>query len=196
MIVRYNFLVTLLVTMTLIAGCESRDARLAKYAEQATHLQARQNELTAQQTQTVARQGQAIAEATKNLVEQDSTARRELLKAQHRMSQELATERQLLNEQRDELAVQKEQLAVARQREPLVARSIEVAALIFAALLPLLVAIYVLRQIGGREADGEQLTELLIDELATDLNPKIAGPTEAVQSASATTRSPPALPPA
>src|SRR4051812_43723003 len=53
-----------MLTMMLIASCESQDRRLAEYAQRATEQQARQNERMAQQSEAVARQSQEVSAAS------------------------------------------------------------------------------------------------------------------------------------
>lgn len=190
MIIRYpTFLLTPIAAMILIGGCDSPDGRLVQFAEQAAEQQARQNEATAKQSQTVAEQGKAVSETAKHFVVQDAQARRELLDAHHKLNQQIQEERQDLTRQRNSLAQERDYIAAARQREPLVARSVEVAALIAAALLPLLVAIYALRQLGG-DGEADELTEVLAREIAIE-HPRRPVPTGLANSGQSTANLPP-----
>ena len=157
--------VILTAIVTLMAGCESHDGRLARYAQQATELQARQNEIMAQQSQAVAKHSQELAEAARQLVGQDAAARRELIAAHERQVQELQAERLNLDRQREHVEQRRQDLADAERREPLLAQSFESAALLLAALFPLLVALYAVRQLRGEDVGSDTVTEVLIEEL-------------------------------
>jgi type VI protein secretion system component VasF len=69
-----------------------------------------------------------------------------------------------LDDQRQSIEVERQSLAAARQREPIVAEAIGAAALLLAALLPLLLAAYALRQLKAGSTD-EAVKEVLVREL-------------------------------
>ena len=157
--------VMLTVMVTLTIGCESGDERLARYAQQATELQARQNELSAQNSHLVAKQSQDLTQAASHLVDKDADARRELIAAHERQVKQFQAERANLDLQRESVEQRRQELADAERREPLLAQSLESAALLVTALLPLLVAIYALRQLRRQGENSDLLTEVLVEEL-------------------------------
>jgi hypothetical protein len=161
---RLNVVLTPLLTTILAIGCSFSDERLAEYSERANDLQARQNEVTARQAESISQQSKQIAETAHELVEQDAAARRELVQAHEQARAELHRERVSLDDQRQTLEVERRGLAAARQRDPIIAESIGAAAVMLAALLPLLLAAYALRQLGSGSTE-EAVQEVLIREL-------------------------------
>jgi len=133
--------------MGLIAiGCD-RDSQLAAYAERARQEQARQNERMAEQSATVLRQNEQLAKASQDLVGHDAAARRELLESQAALQAEFQMSAAAIDRQREQLAREREQSRQAALREPLVAEAVSGAALLLAALLPLLIAAYALTRL-------------------------------------------------
>jgi len=151
-----------------MSGCDSHNERLARYAEQATAQQARQNERIAEQSVAVARQSQELASAAHQLVEHDATARRELIDAHGKLQERNQIERSTLDHQRESLASEQKAFARGAVRDPVVARAIITAALALAALLPLLVTVYALRRLPEQSPADELLHDLLLDPLASD----------------------------
>jgi hypothetical protein len=150
----------------LSAGCESRDERLAEFAGHALDQQASQSEAIARQSQQVAHQSSELAEAAHKLVEQDAQARRELIQAQADLQSQFSDERTGLDKQRDALHAEQKAVAAAAIREPLIAQAVVVAALILAALLPLLVTAYALRRLPDHGGCEVLLETALLDDLA------------------------------
>lgn len=173
------------------SGCDSNDGRLARYAERSNELQAMQNELTAKQSQIVAQQGTQIADAARELVKQDAAARHVLIKAHEQARAELQDERTGLDEKREKLEQERKGVAAARQRDPIVAEAIGGAALILAALLPLLLACYALRQVGTSSTDTI-VQELLVRELVETTTLPVSQPNGIPEQVQAERR---ALPP-
>lgn len=152
----------------LAIGCESRDDRLASFAEQAMSQQARQNEEMARQSGQVARQSTELAKAANTLVEQDATARRELIEAQDKLQSQVHQERADLDAQRQHLAAERKAVAAAAVREPVIAQAILVFGMILATLLPLLVTAYALRRLPDAGPADMLLAEALIENLEAE----------------------------
>jgi hypothetical protein len=164
---------TLPVLVLLITiGCnpppDMRDQRLADFAERSVQEQSRQNETIARQSQTVVAESQTLAEAARKMVAHDAQARQELVAAQDRLNVQLNEQRAAIDTGRDQLEQERKQIAEQRHRDPLLAASIHTVGLLAAALLPLLVCMYILRQLGRSEPDDAAVDELLVHELVTD----------------------------
>jgi len=161
-------------------GCspapDMRDERLAQFAEQSLARQAEQNEYIATQSEAIVEQTQEVVDASKELVATDAKTRQELLAAQDRLNSELNAQRAAIDQGRDELERERKQLAEHCHRDPIVAASIQTVGLLVAALLPLLVCAYVIRQMGRSEPDDAAVAELLVHELATDRPRLLPGP--------------------
>jgi len=155
----------LLLQVIAIVGCESQDRRLAEYAQRATEQQARQNERMAQQAEGVARQGQEVASAAHHLVEQDAAARRDLIQAQDKLQQQNQAERAGLDRQREHVESERKAASEAAVRDPVIARAIITAGMIMAALLPLLVTVYVIRRLPEQCPADELLGDALLQGL-------------------------------
>ena len=160
---------TLIVTLILTNGCESRDQRLAGFAEQALDQQARQNEEMARQSGQVAQQSGELAKAAHKLVEQDAQARRELIQAQTDLQSQLHEERTGLDAQRQELHAEQRDVAAAAVREPVIAQAIVVVGLLLATLLPLLVTAYALRRLPDPGPGDTFVAEALLENLDAEL---------------------------
>jgi hypothetical protein len=158
----------LLLLLALLTGCDDggtptappSDERLLQLSQQSLERQA-------EQSSQIARQSQAVIEASSELVEADAQARQELIGVHH----DLQTERQGLDSQRADLVAEQRLIAEQRYRDPLIARTLETLGWIAVALLPLWVALRLLRAVGPAAADldrvEEGVTELLVQELAT-----------------------------
>jgi hypothetical protein len=77
---------------------------------------------------------------------------------------------------RDELEQERKQIAEQRHRDPIIASSIQTIGLIVACLLPLLVCVYVLRQMNRSDPDDATVAELLVLELVSDEPRLLPGP--------------------
>lgn len=124
----------------LIAGCDEEEL-----ARQANEHAARQ----AEQSQQITRLNEQVAEGSKRLVEADAQLRQDFLEA-HR-----------------DLEAERKQIATQRHRDPIIANALLDAALLIACALPIVLAIYVVRNSGRRTSD-DCLAELLVQELASD----------------------------
>jgi hypothetical protein len=165
---RTRALVCAQVTATCIAGCSLSDRQLVELAERSAARQAEQN-------QHIARQSQQVTETTRALVEADAQARREMIAAQCVLQEGLQTERQSLDRGHDDLEKERQSLATARHREPVIASAITSAAVLGACLLPVVLAIYLLRVLSQAEPDGA-LGELLIQEFVSDTSVLLPSP--------------------
>jgi len=157
----------MILRAAMMTGCDSSDERLARYAQQATAQQARQNERMAQQSEAVARQSQELATAAHQLVEHDAVARRELLDAHDKLETHHHLERSTLNRQRDELDAERKAFAQAAIRDPIIARALLTSAVALAVLLPLLVTVYALRRLPEQSLSYEPLADALLDPLTS-----------------------------
>ena len=158
-------LITSLMTSAVI-GCDSGNDHL-EYSQQAMERQARQNEAMSQQSQQVVSQSRELAEAAHDLVEQDAASRRELIQAQAQVQSQIDKARRRIDQQHRELDSEQREMARARVYEPVIAQAIITGALFLAALFPLIVTAYALRQVPAVSgSDEELLTHLLLQELA------------------------------
>jgi hypothetical protein len=123
----------------------------------------------------MAAQSRQIAEASRQLVEADAQARQQLIQAQAELQSELQAERASLGRQYEALEQERRQLAGQRHREPLVAAAITTVGLLLVCALPLVVAIYALRQLQVNQVDDQALCELIVCEL-TSGHPRLLPP--------------------
>jgi len=158
-----------MLTLIVIASCESPDRRLAEYAQTATQQQSRQNERLAQQSEAVVKQSQEVAAAAHSLVEQDAAARRDLIQAQDQLQQQIQSQQTRLDLQRQKLDAERKSAAQAIVRDPVIAQAILSAGLFLAALLPLIVTAYTLRRLPNQNRVDELLADALLNGL--DVNP-------------------------
>lgn len=169
-------LLMLLATIGCSPAADLRDQRLAEFAEQSVEQQAKQNEHLARQSQAVVEQSQRLAEAGRELVAQDAAARREMVSAQHDLNTQLNQQRAAIDLGRDDLEQDRRQIAGERHRDPIVAASIQTAGLILACLLPLLVCVFIIWQMGRHEPVDAVVAELLTCELVSDQPRLLPGP--------------------
>lgn len=170
-----------LLTLLAVIGCsdaapDMRDQRLADFAQQSVHQQAKQNEHMARQSEAVVQESQQLAEASKELVAKDAEARREMVTAQRELTSQLNEQRASIDTDRDELEEERKQIAEQRHRDPIIASSIQTIGLILVCLLPLIVCVYVLRQMNRSDPDDAAVAELLACELVSDEPRLLAGP--------------------
>ena len=158
----------LFVLMMMIAtGCESSsDRRLTELAERSAARQQQQNQIIARQAESVVRETQRITEAAKELVAKDAEARKAMIQAQRELQSELQTERSSLDRQREDLDQQRQTLAEQRIREPVIAEAILTVGTLLGSLVPLVIVAYALSRLGQAHPDVEELSELLVRELA------------------------------
>lgn len=167
-----------LILLTAI-GCSrppDRDQRLADLAQQAVEQQAKQNERMARQSQAVVEESHELAEAAKELIALDAETRREMVAAQHELSSQLNQHRATVDAARDRLEDERREIAKQRNRDPIISASIQTVGLFVACLLPLVVCVFLLRQLSRSEPDDQAVCELLIHELVTDQPRLLPGP--------------------
>ena len=152
-----------------IAGCgRSPDERLADFAQQTMTEQIKQNDRMADQSQAVVEESHQLAEAAKELVEHDAEARRELIAAQTELTSQLNSQQATIYAGHHRLEQDRRLIADQRHRDPIVAAVIQNFGLVIACLLPLLVSVFVIRQMQSQEPDHAAVVELLTLELTSD----------------------------
>jgi hypothetical protein len=159
-----------LALLTLgVAGCgNAPDGRLAQFAQQSMAEQRQQNNRLADQSEAVVAESHQLAEAAKELVTRDAQARRELIAAQSEMTSQLNEQQSAFRTGHDRLEQDRREIAAQRHRDPIIAAVIQNCGLAIACLLPLLVAVLVIRQMQSQEPDHAAVAELLTLELTSD----------------------------
>jgi VIT1/CCC1 family predicted Fe2+/Mn2+ transporter len=153
---RLPLISTAATLIALIAiGCSSGDERLVELSRQSTERQADQNRL-------VETNNRQVLEATNRLVEADAKSRTENIE----LYRQIEAERSGINQQRDALEQERRQIAGERIRDPIIAESIRAVAGLIAAILPLLVCLFLLRGL-FHKSDQEALAEVLIEDLVS-----------------------------
>ena len=151
-----------------VVGCgKAPDERLAEFAEQSMVEQRKQNDRMADQSLAVVEESHQLAEAAKVLVERDAEARREMIAAQTEMTTQLNEQQSVIYTGHEQLEQDRRQIAAQRHREPIIAAVIQNFGLIVASLLPLVVAVFVIRQMQSQEPDHAAVAELLVLELTS-----------------------------
>lgn len=145
------------VIMLVISGCkDDKDKRLAEMAERNLERQA------AQEARNTELQHQ-VAEGTKRLVESDAAARETIVD----LHRDVQAERSVLGQQRDSLENERRQIAASRNRDPIVAESIHAVGLLLACLVPLLIALQIVRRSDEPDEAGA-VAELLLNDLVSE----------------------------
>ena len=144
-----------MLIVLIAVGCSSGDDRLVELSRESAERQAEQNRL-------VETNNRQVLEATNKLVEADAKSRTENIE----LHRQIEVERSGVNQQRDALEQERRQIAVERNRDPIVAESIQAAVGLIAAILPLLVCLVLLRGL-FHKPDGELLAEILIEDLVS-----------------------------
>jgi len=169
-------LMTVLIPAT-IAGCSrSPDERLAEFAQQTMTEQGRQNQRMADQSEAIVEESHQLAEAAKELVERDAEARRELIAAQQELTSQLNEQQSAIYTGHEQLEQDRREIAEQRHRDPIVAAVIHNFGLVIACLLPLFVAVMVIRQMQSQEPDHAAVAELLTLELTSEEPLLLPGP--------------------
>ena len=119
---------------TTIVGCPDSDGRLVEMAKEHEKSQA-------EQSQQMARMQHEVAEGSKKLIEADGKARENLTALQH----DLRSDQAEIGHQRDKLENDRREVAAQRRLDPIVAAAIMDVGIGLACLVPLTLAIYVLR---------------------------------------------------
>jgi TolA-binding protein len=166
-----------LLLLATIAGCgRSADERLAEFAQQTMTEQVRQNDRVADQSQAVVEESHQLAEAAKEMLEHDAEARRELIAAQQELTSQLNEQQSAIYTGHEKLEQDRREIAEQRHRDPIVAAVIQNFGLVIACLLPLLVSVFVIRQMQSQEPDHAAVVELLTLELTSDEPRLLPGP--------------------
>jgi|GEM_PF-697841 len=158
------------VVILCIVGCgkppDMRDQRLAEFAQDVMKTQKEQNDRIADQSQAVVKQSQNVAEAARDLVRHDAEARREMVLVHADLVSRLDKQRSVVEEARDRLELERREMAHRRSRDPVIARAVESVGLSVLCLVPVVVSLYVIRQMTAGHADDSVVAELLAVELA------------------------------
>jgi predicted small lipoprotein YifL len=163
--------------LATIGGCgKAPDERLANFAQQTMSEQARQNDRMADQSQAVVAESHQLAKTAKELVEHDAEARRELIAAQQELTSQLNGQQSAIHTGHQQLEQDRREIAEQRHREPITAAAIQNIGLTLACLLPLVVAVFVIRQMQSQEPDHAAVAELLILEMTADEPRLLPGP--------------------
>ncbi|QDV55345.1 hypothetical protein [Rosistilla oblonga] len=150
------FIIVAILALGAIGCRNDENKRLAEMAERNIERQAQQ------EVRNTALQHQ-VAEGTKRLVEADAAARKTIAEI-HR---DVQTERQTLGAQRDQLENERRQIAAARNRAPIVAEAITAIGLLAACLVPLLIALQILRRSDSPDESGT-VAELLLNDIVAE----------------------------
>ena len=166
-----------LLMLGVVGGCgKAPDERLADFAQQSMAEQRKQNDRIADQSQAVVEESHQLAETAKALVEHDAEARRELIAAQQGLTSQLNGQQATVDAGRDQLEQDRREIAEQRHHDPIIAAMIQNIGLTLACLLPLVVAVFVIRQMQSQEPDHAAVAELLILEMTADEPRLLPGP--------------------
>jgi hypothetical protein len=157
------------VATIVTAGC-SEDERLARMAQESVQQQRSQNE-------EMTLLNREVAEGVKRLVESENESRKELTSLQREVQRQQAD----VGVQRDRLESERRQIASQRYRDSLLVPVLHHGGLLLICALPLLLAWYLLHAWCGGSQDELAISELLIEEFASDrrrlLPPSATAPT-------------------
>ena len=155
-------LLSVLTLVVLICACGTiePDGRYEQLVEKTIEQQAAQN-------QAMAKQSQEVAEATRQLVEADAKARQEMAATHRDLQTGLQSERKNIDRQHDELEKERRQIAAQRHRDPIIAGAIMQAAGFLAAVVPLALALVLLRSLQHEDPDA-LVGELLLQEFTSE----------------------------
>jgi len=160
-----------------VSGCgKAPDERLADFAQQSMAEQRKQNDRIADQSQAVVEESHQLALAAKVLVEHDAEARRELIAAQQELTSQLNGQQSAIHTGHQQLEHDRREIAEQRHRDPIIAAVIQDFGLFIACMLPLVVAVFVIRQMQSQEPDHAAVAELLVLELTADEPRLLPGP--------------------
>ncbi|TWU32784.1 hypothetical protein Q31b_57940 [Novipirellula aureliae] len=149
--------ISVAILVLALGGCrDDENKRLAEMAERNLERQAQQ-EIRNTELQ------HQVAEGTKLLVEADAAARGTIVEI-HR---DVQAERQTIGAQRDRLEDERRQIAATRIRDPIIAESIKAIGLLAACLVPLLIALQILRR-SDTTAESEAVAEFLLSDMVAD----------------------------
>src|SRR5690606_28234394 len=149
---------------------------LAEFAQQSMAEQRMQNDRLADQSQAVVAESHQLAEAAKELVKSDAAARRELIAAQTAMTSQLNEQQSGIYSGHNQLEQDRRDIASQRHRDPIIATVIQNLGLTVACVLPLVVAVFVIRQMQSQEPDHAAVAEMLVLEMTSDEPRLLPGP--------------------
>jgi len=139
-----------IVALAVMIGCNNKDPRLARMAEQTTAQQAAQNQQSAQLNEKVVANHRQMVEAIER-------SRQDLQSLQHE-----------LNAQRSAVDQQRQDLAARQYRESLLAPVLSSLGIILAAALPLVLAWYLLPGLRSSNPDAELVGQLLVEDIVRE----------------------------
>lgn len=155
---RWSLCLIVLLLAALAGGCETNDQRLVDVTREASQRQADQN-------REIAHQNRQIAETTKQLVEADAKSRQELVS----LERDLQTERVTIGRQRDQLEAERQKIAGDRRWDSATGGALDNAAMVVAALLPLILCWHLLHRSHRHDAEVEvEIGEILTAEIVSD----------------------------
>lgn len=102
-----------------------------------------------------------VAEGSKRLIEADAKARAELTALQHNLRSDQAE----IGHQRDQLENDRREIASQRNRDPIIAAVIMDVGIILACMLPIGLAVYILRAACRAGESDSAVAELLVQEI-------------------------------
>ena len=159
------WMMLLALTALMASSCESRDERLADYAERSNTEQAAQNRTTADMTRET-------AENQRRVVETVEKSRQDLVGLQQDLSQQQSS---LDQERRD--------LAQERHRESLLAPVLTSVGFLLVSALPLVLCWYLLHTLKDTPVDESSVTQLLVQDLVADQPVLLPPPAPSMPSA-------------
>ncbi len=171
--------ILLITFLPMIAACSSPDDRLARLAERSAQQQAEQNQTIADVTNTANENHRRVVEAVEKSRQSVADLEREV------------------RQQHDRLDQERRSLADERHRESLLAPVLHSIGLLLVAALPLVIAIYLLHGLRGRN-DDEAVSEVMLRELLANETPFRIGqadPTQRIEQISTSHESPEQEPP-
>jgi len=172
------------VVIVAIAGCNEqpdlRDQRLAQFAQDVMKTQKQQNDRIADQSQAVVKQSHHVTEAARDLVRHDAEARREMVLVHADLVSRLDRQRTVIDEARDRLEQERREIDDRRNRDPVIARTVESVGLAMLCLVPVVVSLFVVRQMTAGHIDDAVVAELLSVELSRTAPKLLALPSASV----------------
>lgn len=148
--------VTALVVLAAGGCTNDENIRLAEMAERNLE---RQDAQDARNTELQ----REVAEGTRRLVEADAAAREGIVE----LHRDVQAERSELGRQRDQLETERREIASDRIHTPIIAEAIKAFGLLLACMVPLLIALQVLRR-ADDSADNAAIAELLLSDLSDE----------------------------
>lgn len=164
----------LVLATTVLIGCDAQDERLQQLARDSLNRQAEQNRHMSQQSRQV-------ADATKHLIDAQAQGREELIGIQKQIQAErMDVSKQVANlhQERQQLMKDQQDLVQAQHREPVIANAILSAAMLVAAVLPLIFACYLLKTVHHDPGEDPSIAELMTIMVMASEAPGLRWPVE------------------